>query len=60
MLGDPGPASLAYTARCPAGHGRRRDLWKIVPFVMERMQSTWENQVEINLSESGVHPLTVA
>jgi hypothetical protein len=32
---------------------------KIVPFEMERMQSTWENQVEINLSESGVHPLTV-
>ena len=31
---------------------------KIEPFVMERMQSTWENQVEINLSESGVHPLT--
>ena len=27
---------------------------------MERMQSTWENQVEINLSESGVHPLTLA
>lgn len=32
---------------------------RIVPFEMERMQSTWENQVEINLSESGVHPLTV-
>ena len=32
---------------------------KIDQFVMERMQSTWENQVEINLSESGVHPLTV-
>jgi hypothetical protein len=32
---------------------------KILPFEMERMQSTWENQVEINLSESGVHPLTV-
>src|SRR5512144_1618802 len=32
---------------------------KIDPFVMERMQSTWENQVEINLSESGVHPLTL-
>jgi aspartate/methionine/tyrosine aminotransferase len=32
---------------------------KIVPFEMERMQSTWENQVEINLSESGVHPMTV-
>ena len=24
---------------------------------MERWQSTWENQVEYNLSESGVHPL---
>ena len=24
---------------------------------MERMQSTYENQVEFNLSESGVHPL---
>ena len=32
---------------------------KIDQFVMERMQSTWENQVEINLSESGVHPLTL-
>jgi aspartate/methionine/tyrosine aminotransferase len=32
---------------------------KIVPFEMERMQSTWENQVEINLSESGVHPFTL-
>jgi len=30
------------------------------PFVMERWQSTWENRVEHNLSESGVHPLTVA
>jgi aspartate/methionine/tyrosine aminotransferase len=25
---------------------------------MERMQSTWENRVDFNLSESGVHPLT--
>jgi aspartate/methionine/tyrosine aminotransferase len=32
---------------------------KIDEFVMERMQSTWENHVEINLSESGVHPLTL-
>lgn len=29
------------------------------PFVMERMMSKWENVVERNLSESGVHPLTV-
>ncbi len=26
---------------------------------MERMQSTYENQVDYNLSESGVHPLTL-
>ena len=30
---------------------------KLEPFAMERMQSTYENQVEFNLSESGVHPL---
>ena len=31
----------------------------IEPFVMERWQSTYEHQVELNLSDSGVHPLTV-
>lgn len=30
---------------------------RIEPFAMERMQSTYENQVAFNLSESGVHPL---
>lgn len=30
-----------------------------VPFEMERYQSTFEHHVDINLSESGVHPLTV-
>jgi len=30
---------------------------RLEPFAMERMQSTYENQVEFNLSESGVHPL---
>jgi aspartate/methionine/tyrosine aminotransferase len=30
---------------------------KLEPFAMERMQSTFENQVAFNLSESGVHPL---
>ncbi len=29
------------------------------PFVMERMMSKYENFVEFNLSESGVHPLTL-
>jgi hypothetical protein len=32
---------------------------RIPQFAMERMQSTWENQVEYNLSESGVHPMRV-
>lgn len=32
---------------------------KLDTFAMERMQSTYENQVEFNLSESGVHPLTL-
>jgi aspartate/methionine/tyrosine aminotransferase len=33
---------------------------RIEPFAMERMQSTWENRVEFNLSESGVHPLRLS
>jgi hypothetical protein len=32
---------------------------KYEPFVMERTQSIWEHKVEINLSESGVSPLTL-
>jgi aspartate/methionine/tyrosine aminotransferase len=31
---------------------------KLEPFAMERMQSTYENEVEFNLSESGVYPLS--
>ena len=30
---------------------------RLEQFAMERMQSTFENQVDFNLSESGVHPL---
>src|SRR6267154_2641969 len=30
---------------------------RLEPFAMERMQSTYENQVDFNLSESGVHPM---
>jgi len=30
------------------------------PFAMERMMSKWENVVDYNLSESGVHPATVS
>ncbi len=32
---------------------------KIEPFEMERWQSTFEHTVDYNISESGVHPLTV-
>lgn len=31
----------------------------LIPFRMERYQSTYEHRVRYNLSESGVHPLTV-
>ena len=30
-----------------------------VPFELERLMSIWENQVAYNLSESGVHPMSV-
>ena len=30
-----------------------------IPFELERWQSAWENRVSFNLSESGVHPLTI-
>ena len=32
---------------------------RFIPFDLERWQSTWETRVRFNLSESGVHPLTV-
>jgi hypothetical protein len=34
-------------------------IMKIPVFEMERMQSTWENLVEYDMSESGVRPLTL-
>jgi aspartate/methionine/tyrosine aminotransferase len=33
---------------------------KLEIFAMERLQSTWENRVELNISESGVEPLRLA
>jgi hypothetical protein len=33
---------------------------KIQPFELERWQSLWENKVELNISESGVHPLSTS
>src|ERR1700683_1211498 len=37
----------------------RGERLKIQPFELERWQSIWENKVELNISESGVEPLTV-
>jgi len=34
-------------------------MTRFIPFELERWQSTWENRVRFNLSESGVHPLTI-
>ncbi len=34
-------------------------MTRFVPFELERWQSTWENRVRFNLSESGVHPLSI-
>jgi aspartate/methionine/tyrosine aminotransferase len=35
------------------------ETMKLEQFQMERMQSTWENVVRYNLSESGVHPASI-
>jgi aspartate/methionine/tyrosine aminotransferase len=34
-------------------------MMRVPRFAMERMQSTYENLVDYNLSESGVHPMRV-
>ena len=33
---------------------------RVPPFLMERWQSTFEHRVDCNISESGVHPLTLS
>src|SRR5262245_44925069 len=35
------------------------EIVRIEPFRMERLQATHENYVDYNLSESGVHPMSV-
>ena len=34
-------------------------MYEFYPFEMERMMSAFEQEVEFNLSESGVHPITL-
>ncbi len=52
--------SLSAGCRGVWGPARKYKLpgMKLEQFAMERMQSTYENLVEFNLSESGVRPLT--
>ena len=44
--------------RCGGLRLRRKHRNEIDNFEMERLQSTWENRVKFNLSESSVHPMS--
>jgi aspartate/methionine/tyrosine aminotransferase len=46
--------------RWPASRAEEREAMDIETFQMERMQCLYENEVEYNLSESGVQPMSVA
>src|SRR2546428_7995827 len=52
-----GQYSPGRRAALRAGNRSKVSAMRLEPFAMERMQSTYENEVEYNLSESGVHPL---
>src|SRR5216117_2104879 len=52
LAGETGRSAPALRAMSPLTS-------KFVPFELERWQSTWENRVRFNLSESGVRPLTI-
>ena len=58
---EPDLRAPAFTLLAVLGHSRVevREM-QIEPFELERWQSVWENKVELNISESGVHPLTTA
>jgi aspartate/methionine/tyrosine aminotransferase len=50
---------VPFDSRVCNALAQAEDFMKLEQFAMERMQSTYENQVAFNLSESGVHPLTL-
>jgi len=43
----------------PRPSNPRHTIMRIETFEMERMQSTWENLVDYDMSESGIRPLTL-
>jgi len=53
--------NVRILSKCYAARAKNATVtrMKLEPFAMERMQSTYENQVAFNLSESGVQPLTL-
>src|SRR5438094_8180595 len=57
--GRPPPRLLAGTPGRPHLIDPLGGPVRFVPFELERWQSTWEHRVRFNLSESGVHPLTI-
>src|SRR5213080_1878174 len=57
--GRPPPRLLAGTPGRPHFIDPLGGPVRFVPFELERWQSTWENRVRFNLSESGVHPLSI-
>ena len=58
-----GPAEVRRSKRTPAVRftpdRKGRLAMRIETFEMERMQSTWENLVDYDMSESGIRPLTL-
>src|SRR5690242_16453351 len=57
------PAGMRARSGVVGSDKRRKyspPIMRLERFAMERMQSTYENQVEFNLSESGVRPLRLA
>src|SRR5256884_6556157 len=57
--GRPPPRLLAGTPGRPHLINLLGGPVRFVPFELERWQSTWEHRVRFNLSESGVHPLSI-
>src|SRR3989449_6764420 len=57
--GRPPPRLLAGTPGRPHSIDPLGGPVRFVPFELERWQSPWEHRVRYNLSESGVHPLSI-
>src|SRR5690348_6012222 len=59
LAGNTGGPQFTDTRHLTPDTGNREESLRFVSFELERWQSTWENRVRYNLSESGVHPLSI-